>query len=265
MSEFDSAGVRIHYVEAGEGAPVVLLHGYTSNLAEQWVATGVVPALARANRVIAFDARGHGRSGKPHETSAYGAEMARDVVRLLNHLGLAKAHVIGYSMGAHILAQLLTLHPERVLSAILGGGAGRRDWSEADERRVRREAEEMDRGRLDTHLLRLWPPEQPKPDIQQLEDLSRSFLIGKDHKALAAIRRSNAKQAVTSAQMAAVSVPVLGIVGNEDAYLAELRALSQVMPQLKLVVLDGATHASAPAHPGFVPAVQAFLAAHDVE
>lgn len=108
---FDSAGVRIRYVEEGRGEPVVLVHGYTSDIEGQWIETGVSPALSRHHRVIAFDARGHGKSGKPHDPRAYGPEMARDVVRLLDHLGIAKAHVVGYSMGAHIVAQLLTLHP----------------------------------------------------------------------------------------------------------------------------------------------------------
>src|SRR5688572_2364514 len=92
---FDSAGVAIRYVEAGTGAPVVLVHGYTSDLEDQWIGTGVLPALARMHRVIAFDARGHGRSGKPHAPAAYGPEMALDVVRLLDHLGIARAHVVG--------------------------------------------------------------------------------------------------------------------------------------------------------------------------
>ena len=103
---FDSAGVRIHYIEQGAGEPVVLIHGYTVDLNEQWIATGVFPALASSYRVIALDARGHGLSDKPHERSAYGPEMGLDIVRLLDHLGIRRAHIVGYSMGAHIVAQL---------------------------------------------------------------------------------------------------------------------------------------------------------------
>ena len=82
---FDSKGVRIRYVVQGEGEPVVLMHGNGGRL-EAWVDTGVMPNLARSYRVIAFDARGHGKSGKPHETSAYGREMGLDAIRLLDHL-----------------------------------------------------------------------------------------------------------------------------------------------------------------------------------
>ena len=66
------------------------------------------PALAASYRVIAMDARGHGLSGKPHDPAQYGPEMGLDVVRLLDHLGLRRAHILGYSMGAHIVAQLVT-------------------------------------------------------------------------------------------------------------------------------------------------------------
>ena len=259
---FDSAGVRLRYVEAGSGEPVVLLHGYTSDIEDQWVKSGVFPALARANRVIAFDARGHGKSEKPHDPKDYGPEMARDVVRLLDHLGIRKAHVVGYSMGAHVVAQLLTLHPERLMTATLGGASGRRNWSAEDDRRVEIEAAEMERGLLETQILRLWPADQAKPSAQQIEALSTEILAGKDPRALAAARRSNRAQVVSEAQMAAVKVPTLGIVGSADPYLADFQRLKQVMPQMKLVVIDGATHGSAVSHRELVRAIREFLNAH---
>src|SRR4051794_29727597 len=140
---FDSAGIPIHYVEQGAGEPVVLIHGYTVDLNEQWVATGVFPALATSYRTIALDARGHGLSDKPHERSAYGPEMGLDIVRLLDHLGIRRAHIVGYSMGAHIVAQLVTTHPDRFLTLTLGGASGRRNWSADDQHRVDVESVEM--------------------------------------------------------------------------------------------------------------------------
>ncbi len=258
-STFLSAGVRIRYIDRGEGEPVILLHGYTADIEDQWVETGVVRELARSNRVIAFDARGHGRSDKPHETAAYGANMAHDVVRLLDHLGIDRAHVVGYSMGAHIVAQLLTLHPRRLLSATLGGAAGRRNWTRADDLRVEAEAAEMEEGRLDTQILRLWPANTPKPTRVELDALSAVLLRGKDPRALAAVRRSNREQVVTDAEMAVVEVPVLGIVGSADAYLADFHALARAMPQIKLVTIEGAAHGCAPQRPEFVRALRDFM------
>ena len=119
---FDSAGVQIRYVEKGSGEPLVLVHGYTSNLEVAWVETGVLDSLARNFRVIAFDLRGHGKSGKPHSPQAYGVQLGEDVVRLLDHLKIPRAHIVGYSLGAATTAKLLATRPERFLTAVLGGG-----------------------------------------------------------------------------------------------------------------------------------------------
>src|SRR5262249_25889920 len=117
---FDSAGTRLHYVEEGVGQPVVLLHGYASN-ANTWIRNGVFAELAKRYHVIALDCRGHGTSDKPHDVGQYGREMGRDVIRLLDVLGIDRAHLIGYSMGAQVVAQLLAEHQERFYTGVLGG------------------------------------------------------------------------------------------------------------------------------------------------
>ena len=111
---FDSNGVNIRYVERGAGEAVVLLHGVGGSLDTSWTQTGRFQELAADYRVIAFDARGHGKSGKPHDPKQYGREMGLDVIRLLDHLGITRAHIVGYSMGGMITSQLLTLHPDPV-------------------------------------------------------------------------------------------------------------------------------------------------------
>src|SRR5687767_4809624 len=160
---FDSAGVRIRFIERGAGEPVVLVHSYAGDLQSEWIATGVLDALAASYRVIAFDVRGHGESDKPHDPKAYGAETAWDIVRLLDHLGIDKAHIVGYSAGAHAVAQLLTLAPQRFISAALGGASGRRAWTAEDDRRTEIESNEMDEGRLDSQVIRLRAPGAPPP------------------------------------------------------------------------------------------------------
>lgn len=129
-ASFVSNGVRIHYVEKGRGNVVVLVHGIEESNAV-WRSVPIFEALARDYRVIAIDMRGHGQSQKPHETSAYGREMGLDVVRLLDHLGVARAHIVGYSLGAMVTSQLLTLRPERFRSAVLIAGAGRIAWNDS--------------------------------------------------------------------------------------------------------------------------------------
>lgn len=259
---FDSAGVPIRFIEEGQGEPVVMIHGYTSSTERQFVETGVFGALAARYRTIALDARGHGQSGKPHDRAQYGPEMGRDITRLMDHLGLQRAHIVGYSMGAHIVAQLLVLQPDRFLTATLGGASGRRNWSAEDQQRVDVEAGEMDEGLLRSQFLRLWPKDRPPPTEEQVREDSRRRLAGQDPKALAAVRRSNPDQLVTEAQMAAVTVPTLGIVGTADPYLQEFEALKRVMPQLELVTIPGASHGSAPGTPQFREALLDFLRRH---
>src|SRR5262245_22629645 len=117
---FDSAGLQIHYIEDGTGEPVVLVHGFLGSI-ESWTRLGVFGELAKSYRVIALDSRGHGKSAKPHSPQQYEREMGLDIVRLLDHLNIERAHIIGYSLGALIVAQLATARPDRFLSATLGG------------------------------------------------------------------------------------------------------------------------------------------------
>ncbi|MGZ5079489.1 MAG: alpha/beta fold hydrolase [Usitatibacter sp.] len=234
---FDSNGVRIRYIEDGKtGDPVILVHDFASRIEDQWIKTGVMPTLATQFRVVAFDARGHGKSDKPHDPKQYGAEMGLDVIRLMDHLGIQRAHIVGYAMGANIVAQLVTTHPERFITMTLGGATGRRNWTAEDDRRAEAEAAEIE---------------------------SAERLAGQDPKALAAVRRSNRDQVVTDEQMAAVKVPTLGIVGTKDPNMGDFVRLKPLMPRLvRMVAIADATHATAPAAPEFVAAIEYFLGYH---
>jgi pimeloyl-ACP methyl ester carboxylesterase len=236
---FTSDGVRIRYVEQGEGEPVILVHGYTGS-AESWVTSGFLADLARDHRVIALDLRGHGRSGKPHDPARYGQAMCLDVIRLMDHLGLSQAHIVGYSQGARILGYLLTTHPGRIRSATLGGSPPRVGWPADEAARAEREAQAME------------------------QRASIGEASGQDYVALAAVARSRSLQVVTEAQLQQVTVPTLGIVGSADPRMAGMNALTGLMPAMqRLVVIDGADHGEAPRRPEFMQAVREFLARHD--
>ena len=263
---FDSNGVRIRYRDTGQGDVIVLIHGNGGSL-QGWIDSGVSPNLERDYRVVALDARGHGKSGKPHEPAAYGQEMGLDIVRLLDHLDVARAHIIGYSMGALITAQLLTTHPDRFITATLGGAAGRFRWTAEDAARTEKEAAEKERECVSrTQIHRLAPVNQPKPSDEAIQQQSAACMAdpNQDRFALAALHRALGDQAITPAQAASVKVPTLGIVGSLDPYLASFRELEKLRPDMKLVVVEGASHGGengAMRRPEFVAAVREFLAA----
>jgi len=129
-SSFDSGGVRIAYIEAGQGEPVILVHGLHSSAAMNWQLLGTFDAPALKYHVIALDLRGHGHSDRPASEDAYGQPMADDLVGLMDHLKIEKAHVIGYSLGGIVTMKFAVDHPERVKSLLMGGMGWLREGSQ---------------------------------------------------------------------------------------------------------------------------------------
>src|SRR5260370_3211959 len=121
--KFNAGPVELAYLDEGDGEPIVLVHGFASNKEVNWVYPGWVATLRRAGRrAIALDNRGHGASTKLYDPALYHTDlMADDVRALLDHLGLARADVMGYSMGARITAFFARAHPTRLRRAVLGG------------------------------------------------------------------------------------------------------------------------------------------------
>jgi pimeloyl-ACP methyl ester carboxylesterase len=114
-----SDNIKIHYLTLGDrGSWVVLIHGYTGNAEHNWFANGIAQALAKNHRVVALDNRNHGMSDKPQLN---GPGKASDVIELMDHLKIQKAHIGGYSMGGSITGQLLAAHQDRFITAHFGG------------------------------------------------------------------------------------------------------------------------------------------------
>ena len=239
-AEFD--GVKIHYIDRGKGEPIVLLHGGTSSL-ESWVQAGVVANLEKDFRVIAFDARGAGRSSKPHDPKQYGRQQALDVPRLLDALNLDRAHIVGFSLGASTVAQLLTLRPERFLTATQAAGAGRSPEA-ANDPRIEVEASEIAKGCISRSRLYRQAPPNAKPIEEEYRRREAQCRADPDfdQRSVAASLRGYHDQAVTPDQMRAVRVPTLGIVGTLDHTLNEMQELKRLRPDMKLVLLEGVSH-----------------------
>ena|SRR5437899_4927491 len=115
-------GIEMNYREAGEGFPIVLIHGYTGNL-RNWAFT--IPALTERHRTISMDLRGHGHSAKPMEKKDYTLDlMADDVHQLLMHLGVTDCFLAGHSMGGRVAQLLILAHPELFRALVLVDTAG---------------------------------------------------------------------------------------------------------------------------------------------
>jgi pimeloyl-ACP methyl ester carboxylesterase len=256
-------GVKIRYIDRGKGEPIVLLHGGTSNL-EGWIASGVVAGLEKDYRVIAYDARGAGKSDKPREPSAYGRQQALDVGRLLDALKIKRAHIVGFSLGGSTVAQALTLLPERFLTATQVAGAGRSPAAAADPR-IEKEASEIEKNCVSRSRIYRQAPPNAKPteeDYRAREEACRADPNFNQY-ATAASLRGYRDQAVTAEQMKAVKVPTLGVVGTLDHALKEMELLKTYRPEMKLVLVEGASHTGATGiqrRPELLAAIREFIA-----
>jgi pimeloyl-ACP methyl ester carboxylesterase len=252
-------GVRLRYLEQGSGPPLVLIHGFALSAEMNWVGPGALDSLAAAFRVIAPDLRGHGQSDKPHDPAAYGTRLVDDVIALLDHLGVARAHVAGYSLGGSIALRLATSHPDRVLSAVLGGSGwtppGRAPPPFVAQWLAGLDGAARDGGPVSDAFARPdWPPLPPPV---------RAALDRNDPAALAAALRSVGGLAVPAPAVRAITLPVHAVVGERDEPArADVEALTKLLPRVTVTVIAGADHPSAMADPRLAAAVRRFVGAH---
>lgn len=225
VQTFDANGVKIAYFVQGKGEPVVLIHGWLSSAGINWALPGISGLLAKDYQVIALDVRGHGLSDKPTKDEAYGPELVEDVVRLLDHLKIKKAHVVGYSMGGIIAGSFMAKHPDRVLSGTLGGmgwlqagGAGQLGFAQ----------------------------------IGKNDPNARAFAV---------CGRSLAKLALTEDQIKSIRVPVTVLVGDKDDLIKKLyvQPLDKVRRDWTVTEIKDANHLSCILKPQFREEIAAWL------
>lgn len=261
---FDAGGVRIRYVDMGSGPAVVLVHGFTGDIERSWINTGVLANLSTDHRVLAFDLRGHGHSGKPHDPRAYD-EIGLDVIRLLDHTGVKRAHVVGYSLGGIIIAKLLTTHPERFTSALIGGAAYRRSRSARADQENEAAAREVEAGIYRALIVSTAATDEPRPGEEAIHARSREIAGSNDVHAHAALMRARRALLVSDAEIAAVRVPTLALVGGADPALLRVQAMREFWQDLHVQVVPGATHPTVherglPRRPEFAQAIRRWIA-----
>jgi pimeloyl-ACP methyl ester carboxylesterase len=247
MLRFRHDEVELAFLDEGEGEPIVLVHGFASTAAVNWVHPGWITTLKNAGRrVIALDNRGHGASTKLYDPAAYhSAIMAQDVRALLDHLGINRADAMGYSMGARIVAFLALGNPERVRSAVIGG--------------------------LGSHLIEGVgiPPTVADaleaPSLETVHDpVARTFRAfaeqtRSDLRALAACAHGS-RQTLTREEIASIRVPALVAVGSKDQIAGPGAELACLLPLGRLLDITGRDHMTAVGDKIFKQGVLSFLA-----
>lgn len=246
MQFFQSDGVEIAYLDEGTGDPILLIHGFASNTRVNWVDTGWVRFLvSNGFRVVSIDNRGHGKSQKLYNVEDYGAPlMAEDARRLLDHLGIERADVMGYSMGARIAAFLALAHPDRVRSCIFGGLGINMVRGMAGTGPIAHalEAESIDQVTNPTARTFRAFAEQTKSDLKALA---------------ACIRASRAP--LTAEDVGRISCPVLVAVGSDDVVGGSAEALADLIPGAEALVIQGRDHMKAVGDRRYKEGVLAFL------
>ena len=246
MPLFRHDDVEIAYLDEGEGEPIVLVHGFASNAAVNWVQPGWVATLKGASRrVIAPDNRGHGASSKLYDPAAYhSAIMAADIRALLDHLGLSRADVMGYSMGARIAAFLALAHPQSVRSAVFGGLGSHLVEGTGIPDGVAAALEAPSRDAISDPAARMF----------------RAFAeqTGSDLKALAACVRGS-RQKLAAAEVARIAAPVLVAVGSRDEIGGSAAGLAALLPAGQALEIPGRDHMTAVGDKVFKQGVLRFL------
>jgi pimeloyl-ACP methyl ester carboxylesterase len=245
MQRFRHGKVEIAFLDEGKGEPIVLVHGFASNKETNWVYPGWVSTLVGAGRrAVALDNRGHGQSSKLYDPADYHTEkMVEDVVALLDHLGVARADLFGYSMGARVCAFLAARHPERARSLILGGLGIRL----------------VDGIGLPEEIAQAL--EAPRAEVT--DPIGRQFRVfaeqtKSDLRALAACIRGS-RQALPRKEAAKIRAPTLIAVGTKDSVAGSAQELAAIIPGAQALDVPGRDHMLAVGDKVFKAAVLQFL------
>jgi pimeloyl-ACP methyl ester carboxylesterase len=247
MPSFHNGAVEIAYLDEGEGDPVLLVHGFASTKNVNWVYPTWVSELKKNGcRVIALDNRGHGDSAKLYDAAQYDiAIMAGDVMALMDHLQIARADIMGYSLGSRMTAVLARSHPQRLRSAILGGiGIGLIEGGGPGEN-------------VATAL--------EAPSLEDVTDpVGRTFRAfadqtRSDRLALAACLRGS-RRLMTKDEAAAIAVPVLIAVGTADEIAGSAAALGKIIPGAQVLDIPNRDHMRAVGDKVYKAGVVDFLA-----
>jgi pimeloyl-ACP methyl ester carboxylesterase len=246
MAQFIHDGLALAYDEIGVGETIILIHGFASNRNENWRRVGWYGAIERKRmRLIAADIRGHGESAKPHAAERYGrAALVGDVTALLDHRGIGKATLLGYSLGARIALATAMAHPDRVSHLILGGIGGKLFDAPIASGQMADAMREANPENISEPLLRGF----------------RAFADeqGEDREALAACANGLDFRFERS-DLGEVRCPTLAIAGARDTLAGDADDIARSIPGARAITIPGCDHFSTIPHALFKAGVFDFL------
>jgi pimeloyl-ACP methyl ester carboxylesterase len=239
-----SDGVKIHYLTAGtSGSWVVLIHGYSDNAERMWFRTGIAPALVKHHRIVAIDNRNHGKSDKPQPG---GSGNPKDVIELMDHLHIDRAHIHGYSMGGGMTGQLLAMIPDRFITAGFGGSG-----IQETDARLRAQAEAMDNA-------------LPKAQGEDAAAMDRF------RSRVAQSRPANSapiSSTPLNIDLPKLDVPILAVNGSFDSPYAKTQRIWREAKVFENVILPEKTHLTAISSSGapalYIESITRFIDAYD--
>ncbi|MDP2321945.1 MAG: alpha/beta fold hydrolase [Acidobacteriota bacterium] len=248
--QFTAEGVTLRYREAGAGDAVVLIHGYSAALESM---LGVAKALPQTHRMVALDARGFGRSSKFAEPARFGQQMVDDVIRLMDHLKIPRAHVIGHSMGALIAANVAARYPDRVTTATLVAGPFYADAATFSKESAQWIADLEGGAGLVNFMQWLFPA--MKPEMAGM--VSAQAMKGNDLGSLINVLKSLPAMAVNG--MPKGGNKVLLVAGTGDPLHPLSVAFAKQSPGARLVEVPGGDHVGVLTNAAAVTAMRAHL------
>jgi pimeloyl-ACP methyl ester carboxylesterase len=239
MAQFTSDGLSLAYDEFGRAdakTAIVLVHGFSANRYENFKRMGWYDAVAgKGLRGLAFDARGHGESAKPHEPEKYAREaMARDVFALMDHVGVERTHLLGFSMGSHVALTVALIDGGRIDHLVVSG-VGAKIFEPARDPNAMAEAMEA---------------ASPESIADPMMKSFRHFADEQkeDRLALAACSRGP-RTPFTPDSLMTIRRPTLVVAGARDQLAGPPQGLADAIPGAKAVTLPGCDHFSCIGHP----------------
>lgn len=240
--------INIYYEVEGDGPPLVMLHGLMGSL-ESIRESGYIDALKDDYQIILMDARGHGKSDKPHDPAMYiGEIIVSDVIAVLDSLGIETTNFFGYSYGGGIAFECAKYAPQRMKSLIVGGAGARHP------------PPEMLKGNIKLFEAGMAALVAAREQTGPISPGVKARMLANDCGALVAICKAIGSSPAIEDDLPSMNMPFLLFVGESDAAFPGVEETSKLLPDATFISFPGLDHIQAGSRLDLViPHIKEFL------